>query len=77
MRCGSRLLGPSRDRTHRIPSSDRRRGFQPEKYDEILGLKEKGLGAVVIATAGYRSPEDKYAEAAKVRFEPKDVVIRI
>lgn len=52
-------------------------GFQPEKYDEILGLKEKGLGAVVIATAGYRSAEDKYAEAAKVRFEAKDVVIRI
>ena len=29
-------------------------GFQPEKYDEILGLKEKGLSAVVLATAGYR-----------------------
>lgn len=52
-------------------------GFQPEQYDEILGLKEKGLGAVVIATAGYRSPGDKYASAAKSRFEPKDVVIRI
>jgi hypothetical protein len=32
---------------------------------------------VVIATAGYRSPEDKYASAAKSRFEPKDVVIRV
>lgn len=52
-------------------------GFQPEKYDEILGLKEKGLGAVVLATAGYRAPDDKYATAAKSRFEPKDVVIRI
>jgi len=52
-------------------------GFQPDKYDEILGLKEKGLGSVVLATAGYRSPEDKYASAAKSRFEPKDVVIRI
>ena len=52
-------------------------GFQPEKYDEILGLKEKGLGAVVLATAGYRSGDDKYAAAAKSRFEPKDVVIRI
>lgn len=52
-------------------------GFQPEKYDEILGLKEKRLSAVVIATAGYRSAEDKYAEAAKVRFDARDVVIRV
>lgn len=52
-------------------------GFQPEKYDEILGLKQKNLGAVVIATAGYRSIEDKYAETAKSRFEPNEVVIRV
>jgi nitroreductase len=52
-------------------------GFQPEQYDEILGLKAQGLGAVVLATAGYRSAEDKYAEAAKVRFDAKDVVIRV
>jgi nitroreductase len=52
-------------------------GFQPEKYDEILGLKEEGLASVVIATAGYRSPDDKYAEAAKSRFEVSDVVIRV
>jgi nitroreductase len=52
-------------------------GFQPEKYDEILGLKDQGLGAVVIATAGYRAPDDKYAESAKVRFDPTDVVIRV
>ncbi len=49
-------------------------GFQPDKYDEILGLKAKGLGSVVIATAGYRSAEDKNAHLAKVRFEPKDVI---
>jgi nitroreductase len=52
-------------------------GFQPEKYDELLGLKEHGLASVVIATAGYRSPDDKYAEAAKSRFEPGNVVIRV
>lgn len=52
-------------------------GFQPEKYDEILGLKEKGLASVVIATAGYRAPDDKYAEAAKSRFDVDDVVIRV
>jgi nitroreductase len=52
-------------------------GFQPEKYDEILGLKEKQLGAVVIATAGYRSADDKYGTAAKSRFDVNDVVIRV
>ncbi len=52
-------------------------GFLPEKYDEILGLKAKGLGSVVIATAGYRSTEDAYAGAAKVRFDPKDVIVRV
>jgi nitroreductase len=51
-------------------------GFQPDKYDEILGLKSRGLSSVVMAAAGYRSPEDKYAETAKVRFDAKDVVIR-
>jgi nitroreductase len=52
-------------------------GFQPDKYDEILGLKEKRLGSVVIATAGYRSHDDKNALLAKVRFEAKDVVEHI
>ncbi|MBN9519901.1 NAD(P)H-dependent oxidoreductase [bacterium] len=52
-------------------------GFQPEKYDEILGLTAKGLKAVVIATAGYRSESDKYAAAAKVRFPVDEVVIRV
>jgi nitroreductase len=52
-------------------------GFQPEKYDEILGLKEKRLGSVVIATAGYRAADDNYAQLAKVRFDAKDVVEHI
>ncbi|MBM3982863.1 MAG: NAD(P)H-dependent oxidoreductase [Planctomycetes bacterium] len=52
-------------------------GFQNDKYDEILGLKEKGLAAVVLATAGYRAADDKYASATKVRFDAKDVVIRV
>jgi nitroreductase len=52
-------------------------GFQPAKYDEILGLKEKGFGSVVIATAGYRLPTDPAAANAKVRFEVKDVIERV
>jgi nitroreductase len=52
-------------------------GFQPEKYDEILGLKEKGLSAVVIATAGYRLADDPAAKLAKSRLEVDEVVERI
>jgi nitroreductase len=49
-------------------------GIEPAKYDEILGLVEQGYGALCVATAGYRSTDDAYAAAKKVRF-PKDEVI--
>jgi nitroreductase len=52
-------------------------GFDRAQYDEILGLKEKGLAAAVIATVGYRLPTDKYAAAPKVRFPKEEVFIRI
>jgi nitroreductase len=52
-------------------------GFQPEKYDEVLGLPEKGLGSVVIATAGYRSPDDPAGKLAKSRFDVDEVIERV
>ncbi|MGB0564456.1 MAG: NAD(P)H-dependent oxidoreductase [Spirulinaceae cyanobacterium] len=52
-------------------------GFMPDKYDEVLGLKEQGYHAVVVCPAGYRSPEDKYADRPKVRFEKADLVAHI
>lgn len=42
-------------------------GFDSLKYNEILGLNERGLSAAVIASVGYRSPEDQYQFAKKVR----------
>lgn len=42
-------------------------GFDAAKFDEILGLKEKGLTATVIAPIGYRSENDKTQHVAKVR----------
>ena len=42
-------------------------GFEPAKYNEILGLDKKGLNAAVIATVGYRSDEDKTQGLKKVR----------
>lgn len=52
-------------------------GFEPEKYDEILGLPEKGYHAVVVCAVGYRSEEDKYAHRAKVRFPLEEKVQHI
>ncbi|MFN7138499.1 MAG: NAD(P)H-dependent oxidoreductase [Limisphaerales bacterium] len=52
-------------------------GFVSERYDEILGLAEKGLRSVVIAAAGYRAEEDRYARLKKVRFAREEVITRI
>ena len=49
-------------------------GFEPAKYNEILGLNAQGYTAMAVATAGYRSPEDRFGGLAKVRF-PRDTVL--
>lgn len=46
-------------------------GFQAGKFDEILGLSEKGLTTSVIATIGFRAADDDFSKLAKVR-KPKD-----
>ena len=48
-------------------------GFSAEEFDNILGLQEKGLHTAVIACIGYRSEEDKYQHAAKVRKSTEDL----
>ncbi len=42
-------------------------GFDAPQFDEILGLTEKGLKAVVIMPIGYRSVDDATAQYIKVR----------
>jgi nitroreductase len=42
-------------------------GFDSTQYNEILGLKERGLNAAVIVAAGYRSEEDETQHLKKVR----------
>ncbi|MGD1872302.1 MAG: NAD(P)H-dependent oxidoreductase [Mastigocoleus sp.] len=49
-------------------------GFVPDKYDQVLGLAEKGYHAVVVCPAGYRSSDDKYIDMPKVRFETEYVI---
>lgn len=46
-------------------------GFIPEKLDEILNLKEKGLTSVVIASLGYHDENDYNASLPKSRL-PED-----
>ena len=53
-------------------------GFSTEKFDEVLGLKEKGLKSVVLLALGYRDEEnDKYAKLKKVRVPKEEFIIRI
>jgi len=49
-------------------------GIIPAEYDHILGLEGKGLTTSVACALGYRSDEDKYASAPKVRFEKSETL---
>lgn len=42
-------------------------GFDPEAYNEILGLKEQGLNACALLAVGYRHSEDVAQNSKKVR----------
>ncbi len=48
-------------------------GFDAVKFDEILGLTEKGLKSVVIMPIGYRSADDATANYLKVRKSESDL----
>jgi nitroreductase len=52
-------------------------GFEPEKFDDILGLKGTEYASVVACAAGYRIADERYAQMKKVRFNTQDVVVRI
>jgi len=49
-------------------------GFEKEGFDEILGLKEKGLRSAVLCALGRRAEDDAYAARPKVRFALDEVV---
>lgn len=52
-------------------------GFVPAEFDNILGLAGSGFASVVACALGYRSPEDKYASAPKVRPPKRDLIVEI
>jgi nitroreductase len=51
-------------------------GFEPAKYDQLLGLEAQGLGTVVACALGYRAATDKYASLKKVRFPKAQILIQ-
>ena len=43
-------------------------GMEPERYDEILNLKDTPFKVLCALALGYRSSDDAYAQQKKVRF---------
>jgi nitroreductase len=52
-------------------------GFEPQKYNEILGLDELGLNASLVATIGYRHEEDGLQHLKKVRKSEKELFLTL
>ena len=52
-------------------------GFNPDKFDEVLGLATMNLHASVLLVLGYRSTDDLTQNYAKVRKNIKDIVVII
>lgn len=52
-------------------------GFEPLKYQEILGLESKNLMPVSILPIGYRSENDVHSKEAKVRKTRENFVIEM
>ncbi|GGK16089.1 NAD(P)H-dependent oxidoreductase [Yeosuana aromativorans] len=52
-------------------------GFIPEKYDDILNLKEKGLKSVLLLPVGYRAEDDMFADFKKVRKPLDETIIEL
>lgn len=51
-------------------------GFSAAQFDEILGLKERGLKTDLVIPIGYRDEEDPYLQRKKVR-RPFDEVVEV
>ena len=52
-------------------------GFIPEKYNEVLGLKEINLSSVLVLPVGFRAEDDIMTHQKKVRKNIGEIVIDI
>ena len=48
-------------------------GFDPDGYDNLLGLKEKGLSATVVMAIGYHTDDDHNFNKEKVRKSKEEL----
>lgn len=52
-------------------------GFEPDKYDKLLGLDKKGLQSVIVLPVGYRDETDFFIKLKKVRRGVNELVVEI
>ncbi len=52
-------------------------GFDPKKFDEILGLDKLGLESKIAAAIGFRATDDEYSKYKKVRYPKEKIVLEI
>jgi len=52
-------------------------GFEPKKYDELLGLDKQGLESVIVLPVGYRDESDFFINLQKVRRGIDELIIEI
>lgn len=50
-------------------------GFDRDAWDQILGLPQRNLRAVVACPVGFRSEDDPYHSAPKVRYSQSAVIL--
>lgn len=50
-------------------------GFNPEAYDDVLGLTAEGISSVLVMPIGYRAEDDVFASFKKVRKHIANSVI--
>tara|TARA_R110000868_G_scaffold188581_2_gene431369 strand:+ start:84 stop:722 length:639 start_codon:yes stop_codon:yes gene_type:complete len=71
---GSALIAAAEKKVDSTPME----GFNPEKVDEILGLKQRGLRSVILLPLGYRADEgDWLVNLKKVRRSTTDFVTEV
>ena len=52
-------------------------GFNPQKYDELLGLNKRGLKSVLLLPVGFRDKDDIFSEFKKVRKPITETIIEL
>jgi len=52
-------------------------GIEPDGYDNVLQLNERGLETSVICALGVRHPDDSNARLPKVRYQTSEMIITV